>query len=115
VHELLVTRGVLDAALQAARESGATKIVAIDLVIGELTSVVDDSVQFYFDLLSEQTAAAGARLRFQRVPAVAECGTCGTAHDVAPPLPPVCQACGSAQVRVSGGQQFHVASIEVEP
>ena len=34
-------------------------MTAIDLVVGELSSIVDDSVQFYWDLIAEDTAAAG--------------------------------------------------------
>jgi hydrogenase nickel incorporation protein HypA/HybF len=46
VHELSITQGILDVTLDAARKAGAQHIVAIDLVIGELSGMVDDSIQF---------------------------------------------------------------------
>ena len=113
MHELPATQGVLQVALDAAAGAGARRVLAVDLVVGELTSMVDESVQFYFDLLSRDTAAAGARLRFRREPATAECARCGVRTPVRPPLSPVCAGCGARALHVSGGQDFFVESIEV--
>jgi hydrogenase nickel incorporation protein HypA/HybF len=52
MHELPATEGILNVALEAAQQNGARRIIAIDLTIGELAGIVDDSVQFYFDILS---------------------------------------------------------------
>jgi hydrogenase nickel incorporation protein HypA/HybF len=114
MHELPATQGMLDAALEAAQAAGATRISAIDVVIGDLSSIVGDSVQFYFDLLSRDTAAAGARLRVRRVAATAECGACGVGYAAALPLDPACARCGALAVTVTGGREFYVDSIEVD-
>ena len=114
MHELSVTQGVLDIALEAARDAGATRITAIDLVVGDLSSVVDDSVQFYFDFLSKGTPAEGALLRFQRRPAQATCRDCGHVFTAQVPLTLHCPACGGPHLSVSGGREFRVESIEVD-
>ncbi len=111
MHELAVTEGLIKVALKAAE---GRPIRRIDLVLGALSSIVDDSVQFYFDLLSRDTLAEGARLHFQRVPADALCLDCTASLTVAPPLPELCPTCGSPHLRVSGGTQFLVESIEVD-
>jgi hydrogenase nickel incorporation protein HypA/HybF len=113
MHEMAATQGLLDVALTAARAAGAARITAIHVVIGELTSFVDDSVQFYFDVLSRDTAAAGAALRFRREAAEARCQECGRRYAVRPPLPRSCE-CGSLAVRVDGGDAFYVSHIDVE-
>ncbi len=114
MHELPVTQAILDTALNAAQQTNARRILAIDLVIGELSAIVDDSVQFYFDILSQGTPAEGAQLRFQRQPAQAACLECGHSYEAAPPLAPFCPACGSLRVQVTGGRQFFLESIEID-
>lgn len=113
MHELSVTEGILSVAIETAKQHGAQRITHIDLVIGELSSVVDDSVQFYFDILSRPTIAAGARLNFRREPAWVACDACGHRFPAAAPLPPLCPVCRSSRLQVSGGKAFYVESIEV--
>lgn len=115
MHELAATRGILDTAVHAAQAAGAERISVIDVVIGDLSSMVDDSVQFYFDLLSRDTLAEGAQLRMRRVQATASCAGCGASYGVSPPLSPTCDLCGSLALAISGGREFHIDSIEVDP
>lgn len=114
MHELAVTQGILAVAVEAAQQGGGQRIVAIDLVIGDLSSIVDESVQFYFDFLSQETLAAGAVLRFRREAARARCFDCGHEAEVSVPLLATCPACNSAHLQVAGGQAFYVESIEVD-
>jgi hydrogenase nickel incorporation protein HypA/HybF len=113
MHELSVTQGVLDVVLNAAQEAGAERIYAIHLVIGDLSSIVDESVQFYFDFLSRDTLAAGATLHFRREAATLHCLACGAEQEASVPLATACPACGSERLRVNGGRSFYIESIEV--
>jgi hydrogenase nickel incorporation protein HypA/HybF len=113
MHELPVAEATLETALEAARGVGGRRILAVDLVVGELSTFVDDSIQFYFDLLSTGTLAEGAALRFCRVPGRAECADCGHGYDARPPLDPVCPVCAGCRVRVHGGQDLLIESVEV--
>ena len=114
MHELPATRGMLDLALESMRRAGAERVLAIDVVVGDLTSIVDDSVQFYFDVLSRGTPADGAELRFRREAAEGRCLECDHEFGVTPPLVRTCPACESLALRVTGGRDFYIASIEVD-
>src|SRR4051812_21139498 len=81
MHELPVTEAMLAVALDAASGHHASRITTIDLVIAELGSIVDDSIQFYFDPLSRRHSAEGAVLRFRREPAEVVCWMCGHRSD----------------------------------
>ena len=114
MHELSVTQSILDIVSRHAEKAGAKRVLRINLVIGELSSVVDDSVQFYFDFLGKDTVAAGAQLAFERLPVRVRCGACGQEwHPESADWN--CPACNQqAQGHVVAGREFYVDSIEVE-
>jgi hydrogenase nickel incorporation protein HypA/HybF len=113
MHELSVTQSVLEIALTHAERAGAKRVLAIDLVIGELASILDDSVQFYWDLIAKGTRAEGALLRFTRLPLELRCSECGRVFS--PDADHFgCPDCSSSHVRVSQGEELRVESIEVE-
>jgi hydrogenase nickel incorporation protein HypA/HybF len=114
MHELAVTQSILDIAVRHAQRAGAQHILAINLVIGDLTGFVDDSIQFYFDFLSKDTLAQNGRLNIERIAARARCHACGTEY--APPDGRMwtCPQCGALGGDVIAGKEFSVASIEIE-
>ena len=114
MHELAATQELLQVALGAAHQAGAGHIAVINLVIGDLNNLVDSSVQFYADVLSRETPAEGAILRFRHVPAVATCLDCGSRTAARVPLLTACPACSGERLRVAGGRECYVESIEVD-
>lgn len=112
MHELAVTMNVLEIALRHAEN--AERVSAVHLVIGQLSSMIDDSVQFYWDIINQGTKAAGSKLTFKRIPAVLECHACHAQYAIASRLDFTCPTCGGITVRVIAGEEFYVDSIEVE-
>ncbi len=55
MHELPITRAVLDIALEFAAKESATRVVSIDLRVGELRDLVEEWAQRYFDYVSKGT------------------------------------------------------------
>lgn len=113
MHELSVTESILNIALTHAEKSSASRVTDVFLVIGQLSSIVDDSVQFYWDFVSENTLCAGAKLHFQRKPARFLCSSCNTEFQFKDELTS-CPACGSMQFTITSGEEFYVDSIEIE-
>ncbi len=113
MHELAVTESILEIALRHAQEKNARRITDIHLVIGQWANVVDDSVQFYWDIISEGTIASGALLHFRRVKTVLICQDCGEEYQPANENL-TCPKCGSTKVKVKSGQEFFLESIDVE-
>jgi hydrogenase nickel incorporation protein HypA/HybF len=113
MHELSVTQHVLDIAVKKAGEAGASSIKRINLVIGDMSSFMDDSVQLCFDLLSENSIAKGANLSFKRVPLTMRCRHCN--HSFTPSGERwSCPQCKEWDVEVITGNEFYLESIEVE-
>ena len=113
MHELAVTESILDITLRHAESAGAQRVTDIHLVLGELASIVDDSVQFYWDMISKDTIAEGAELHFKRIRAEMECLECGTVY-----YPDEgrlrCPQCQDSQVRVIAGEEFRLEAIEID-
>ena len=111
MHEMAITQSILDIALRYA--SNASRITQLNLVIGDLSSVVDESVQFYWDIISKGTIAEGATLHFERIGTRFHCNECG--QDFEPDGRTFeCPQCGGRQVVIVAGKEFRLESIEVD-
>ena len=113
MHELAITQNILDIALRHADEAHATSITNIYMVIGQLSSIIDDSVQFYWDFVSKGTIAEGAQLHFRRIPAEMLCKQCGNrfkldGNDLA------CPKCGGVMITVVAGEEFSLEAIDID-
>jgi hydrogenase nickel incorporation protein HypA/HybF len=114
MHELSITQSILDIVLNQAKAAQAKKVTRINLVIGELSGVVSDCVQFYFDFLKKGNVAEEATLDFKLVPIELRCRDCQTTfrpNDSAW----ICPNCQGKGLDVIGGQESYIESIEVEP
>ena len=113
MHELSVTESLLDITLEHARKAKAQRVLTVNLVIGDLSSFVGESIQFYFNILSKGTEAEKADLRISRIPARVRCKPCQ--HEFTPEgMNWLCPRCGGLIEEVISGREFYVESIEVE-
>lgn len=113
MHELSVTESILEIATRHAEKAAARKITTLHLVIGQMASIVDDSIQFYWDIISKNTIAEGAKLNFKRIPTEMQCLDCKrryvpNSEDMA------CPDCHSNHIKIIAGQEFYLEAIEVE-
>ena len=113
MHEFAITQSILDIVLDEAKAAQANKITKVNLIIGELSGVVSDSVQFYFDFLKKDNAAGEATLDFKLVPAQLKCRDCLTDFNPRDSLW-ICPNCQSASMEIISGRDCYIESIEVE-
>jgi len=113
MHEYSVTKSLINLVIEEANKVGAKKITEIRLVIGDLSTILDESVQMYFDIISEGTIAEGSKLVFKRIPAEFQCKSCGNKYNK-PKKGFDCPYCGGLGTLTNVGKEFYVDSIEVE-
>jgi len=122
MHEMSITQAMLDLALEHANSH---RITDIYLRVGRMSLIVPESVEFYFEYLSQGTLAEGATLHFETVPLEMTCLDCGRQADLSDwtdeqPRAIMIQAlargcqCGSMNLRVTSGTGFDMVSLEVE-
>ena len=113
MHELSITQSILEISLRHAQEAEADRISDIHLVIGQLSSYIDDSIQLYWDIISDGTIAVGARLHFRRIPAEMRCQQCGNQFLFKDSPDFVCPACSDYRCEITSGDQLYIDSIDV--
>jgi hydrogenase nickel incorporation protein HypA/HybF len=113
MHELAVTESLLNMALEYAEKNQAQKVIGLNLTIGSLSGIIDESVQFYWDMLSEGTICQSAVLVFDKIPARMHCLSCGHEYILDQELIP-CPECQSMDIKVISGSEFFLESIEIE-
>ena len=113
MHELSVTSYLVDAVDTRARELGATRVLTINLVIGERSGIVDDSLRFYFEMLAPGTLVEGAALNVARTSLRFHCAAC--ARDYGPSgFDFLCPNCGALGEVVDDGSDLLIESLEIE-
>jgi hydrogenase nickel incorporation protein HypA/HybF len=113
MHELSVTESILDIVKRHATLANAKRVKDIYLVIGQLSSIVDESVNFYWDIIAQDTLAEGASLHFRKIQAEFMCLECNRSF----PLQSdefACPYCGSVKLKIVTGREFFVESIDIE-
>ena len=113
MHELPVTESILKIALDHAKKADVKRITDLHIVIGELASMVDDSIQFYWQIIAKDTIAEHAVLHFRRVPAELQCMAClEKYHPTDREL--ICPKCNGVGAKIIAGEEFALESIDVE-
>lgn len=111
MHEYAVTEGILSIVQEEAVKAGARKVDEIVIVVGELSTFVDESIRMYFSELSRGTMAEGAQLVFRIVEAQADCLACKTVFR--PSRSNLgCPGCGSPMFNLKQGSELYIETIE---
>jgi hydrogenase nickel incorporation protein HypA/HybF len=114
VHELPVIQAVLDIVLKHVRLNNVSKVHSIALAVGDLSDLQDDWLQRYFDYVSKNTPAEGARLVIERTPVVLKCGSCAREIPVKSSeiKDVVCPGCGNKEFTLIAGREYFIKSME---
>lgn len=114
MHELSVMSNILDIVIEFAEKYNAKRVAKINLSVGELSDLIPEWMQTYFDFVSKDTIAEKAELNIERIPTVIKCKECGTETTIKREnLQFSCTHCDSADVELLSGREFTVQSIEI--
>ena len=113
MHELALTRSLIDLVERESKNQGFNKALEIRLKLGEYSGVIPDYILDLFPYASKGTAAEGAALVFETVPARFVCPDCGyegavDRHEAR------CPGCGGTALKMTQGREFFVDSLKVD-
>ena len=112
MHEFSIVSHLLEAVETQAHQLEANRVLAINLVVGERSGLVDESLNFYFDMLAPGTVAEGARLNVRRTSMRFKCQQCGVEY-TPPPGDFHCPTCGEIGQVVDDASKMLIESLEI--
>ena len=113
MHEVGIMAAAIRAVLQQAACNGASRVHRIVLRIGTLSGVDPEALRFAFDVVAHDTAAAGAALQIDEVPALAHCAACNSDFSATSGFLFACPHCGGLSGNVRQGRELELARIEM--
>ena len=109
MHEYPVTLEIVRIAEKTAREKGGL-VKAIHLVVGEDSGFIGESIQMYFDVISEGTLCEGARLTIRDIKPKMRCGALFERKRFSF----TCPRCGGDGSPTEIGKEFYIESVDLE-
>jgi hydrogenase nickel incorporation protein HypA/HybF len=113
MHEFSLTEKILNIVLKEAEAHHVRQVKKVTIIVGDLSGVVNDSVEMYFRIIAEGTMAEAAVLEFIREKARLYCETCKVEY-IKTDRDFLCPTCGNLGRLTDIGRECIVQNIEVE-
>jgi hydrogenase nickel incorporation protein HypA/HybF len=116
MHELPITESILKIVLTYAAKNDVRQVMVIHLRVGRLSDLADEWIQRYFDYLSKDTVAEGAKLKIERTPIKLQCNSCAKSYEVEITNigDTVCPDCGQKNSKLISGREYYIKDMEVQ-
>jgi hydrogenase nickel incorporation protein HypA/HybF len=114
MHELSIATSIVDAVTESAAVYPGAHVKEVRLRVGALASVVEDSLQFCWELATEGTPLAGATLVINMLPVIVHCDACGVDAEIEGVQSFRCPRCGELAGDLRQGRELEIESIELE-
>jgi len=113
VHELGITRSIVEIAERTARQQGARRVLSVTVEIGDLSGVIPESVEFCFEACCHGTLLEKSRLIIERIAGLGRCRACG--HECAiDSFSFACPACAALGLERLQGDELRIKELEVD-
>ena len=109
MHEFGLCEGLMEA---VERRAAGRSVSRVTVRVGARHRVAAPAFDQAFSFLSGGTVAEGAEVELITVPALVTCGDCGSQSETEDVFA-VCPECGSADLRIEGGDDLMLESIAV--
>lgn len=113
MHEVSIVRQFLAAAEEElAQVEGEVRPTSVTLVVGRLSGASAEAIRFAFEVLAKGTRMDDCRLIVEEPSSVCKCRACGKETEVSE-LVVACPACGGSAIKLEGGRELRLESIEL--
>ena len=109
MHELSIAEELLKIIFENAIKAGIDKVSKVNLRIGAYSGIFPDSLEFAFEVLSQDKMTEGAQLIIERVTPRFICQQCNRSVESDRDY---CENCGSDEIVMLGGDELEIVSFE---
>jgi hydrogenase nickel incorporation protein HypA/HybF len=113
MHEYPITEQIIRIAEKHGKRFRASKIESINLVVGEQSGFIGESIQMYFDVISKGTLCEGAELVIKTIKPELRCTACGALF-YRKILSFACPSCGGDGAPTEIGREFYIESVTIK-
>ncbi len=111
MHELSIMENVMKVILEKANENNFKSIKKVTLKIGELSCIMDHSLNLVFEICTKDTIAFGSELCIDRIKAMAFCENCKFQFKI-DHYQNLCPLCEKSSFKIVKGFEMYIESIE---
>jgi hydrogenase nickel incorporation protein HypA/HybF len=114
VHELSIASSIVEAVTESASAYPGAQVREVRLRVGALASIVEDSLQFCWELATQDTPLAGSALVIHLLPVIVHCEVCNLDSELDGVQSFRCPRCGEIAADLRQGRELEIESIELE-
>ena len=118
MHELSIAASIVDAVTESVAAQpdlpAGSRVKEVRLRVGVLSAVIEDSLQFCWELAAEGTLLQGSDLVIQMLPVVVHCSRCNLDSELEGVNSFRCPRCGELAGEIRQGRELEIESIEIE-
>ena len=121
MHEVSVVSDIVSAILRELENYNVEKVEEVVLVVGEMTSLGDEQLEFAYEIVTKETKLEGSKLVIEHEKIRVKCGSCGyeggvkmLESDYGEHTIPIlsCPEC-NGKVKVTAGQACMVKNLKI--
>jgi len=114
MHELSIVTSIVETVTESLTAYPGARVLEVRLRIGALASVIPESLEFCWGIVSEGTPLRGSRLVVDLLPVVVHCEPCGIDSELDGVQSFRCPRCGELCAEIRQGRELEIDSIEID-
>jgi len=114
MHELSIVSSIVDTDTEKLEAYPGARVKEVRLRVGALAAVVEDSLQFCYEIATEDTPLQGSKLVVNIVPVLMHCERCAQDVEIASLQSFRCPRCDEPVSDLRQGRELEIESIEID-
>lgn len=113
MHELSIAQNIIEIIKDNVSDKELPEVRKVMIDLGEISGVVQESLEFCFNAVKEESNLNNAILEIKKIPFVLFCNACKSETHNNNGLR-LCEKCGSADTKIISGTEMKITQIELD-